>query len=405
MLAYTDRMRRTVVFGLVLALAGCAGGTSESPGVYTSMPAGGAVFAFVFDRGGRLAELDARTLAERRSVVVGYPAVARARSHEGGRMALASADGAPRITVVDLARMEAGSLMRVGGPGYVNELAWLDGRRLAVLIGHRRPRLLVVDVAARRVLSTQRLTGEIVAHASGKGALVVLVAPRRHIGPARLLVLGRSGVARAVVLGLDAGWNGRQAVPGLAVDPAVHRAVVVAPGRVVEVDLRTLSVGRHELVRHVSLFGRLRNWLEPRADAKGIPGWVRWASFVDSRRIAVTGFHSDGRRPESIGVELVDTGSWRVRNVGSEATGAAVASAAVVAFEETPNGLDVRVLEPSGRERNRLTIRRVAGLVHAAGRYAYLPDTSAMGWQVLDVVTGRVGTGRTSGSAVILEPR
>jgi hypothetical protein len=260
-------------------------------------------------------------------------------------------------------------------------------------------------VAARRVLSTQRLTGEIVTHATAREALVVLVAPRRRIGPARLLVLGRNGVARAVGLGLDAGWNGRQAVPGLAVDPAGHRAVVVAPGLAVEVDLRTLAVSRHELVRHVSLVGRLRNWLEPRADAKGYPGWTRWASFADSRHVAVTGYHSDGRRPAAIGVELIDTGSWRVRNVDSEATGAAVASAAVVAFEETPNGLDVRVLEPSGRERHRLMIRHVAGLVHAAGRYAYLPDTSAMGWQVLDVATGRVGTGRTSGPAVILEPR
>jgi hypothetical protein len=133
-------------------------------------------------------------------------------------------------------------------------------------------------------------------------------------------------------------------------------------------------------------------------------GWVRWASFVDSRRIAVTGHHSDGRPPRTIGVELIDTGSWRVRNVEPEATGAAVAAGAVVAFEQLPNGHDVRVLEPSGRERHRLTIPGVAGLVHAAGRYAYLPDTSAMGWRVLDLVTGSVGAGRTSGSAVIVEP-
>jgi hypothetical protein len=396
-------MRRSLALvALVLvASAGAAYAPEKPRGTVT--PPTRSVLAFVFDRGGRLAELDARTLAPRRDVVLGYPAEARARSPQGDRLAVAGAERGPRITVVDLDRMEARPPLHVGGPGFVYALAWLDARRLAVLIGHRRPRLLVVDVAARRVLSTHRFTGEVVDRAAAKEGLVVLVAPRSRIGPSRLLVLGRTGMTRTVGLGLEAGWNGRQAVPGLAVDPAGRRAVVVAPRRVVEVDLRTLAVRRHELVRRVSLLGRLRNWLEPRAEAKGYPGWVRWASFVDSRRIAVTGQHSDAHEPQTIGLELVDTGTWHVRSVDRESTGAAVAAGAIVAFEQIPNGLDARVLEPSGRERHRLTIRGVAGLVHAAGRYAYLPDTSAMGWRILDLVTGSVRSGRTSGSAVVVE--
>jgi hypothetical protein len=400
-------MRRVLATALVLSLAGSAGSAPDSSAPPRAVaPPGGAVLAFVFDGSGRLAALDARTLAPHRNVVVGYPAGAHAVSVDRTRIVLGSGAGAPRITIVDLRRMRSVARVELRGAGHVQAIAWLGERRLGVLVRHRNSRLLVVDVTARRVVSTRAVTADVVASAATEGALAVLVAPRRWIGPARLLVLGRDGATRTARLELEAGWDKRgQTLPGLALDASGRRAVIVAAGRAAEVDLRTLAVAEHELVRSASLLGRLRDWLEPRAHAKGHPGSVRSAFFVDRHRIAVTGFHSGGEWPQTIGVEVLDARNWRVRTVAADAIGAVTAAGAFVAFSSTEDGVDVRVLEPSGEERHRLTVAGASADVQAAGRYAYLPDDRSMRWQVLDLESGRVvGTGRTAGTAVIVEP-
>ena len=68
----------------------------------------------------------------------------------------------------------------------------------------------------------------------------------------------------------DSDYRARQSVPGLAVDPEGKRALVIpAGGRVAEVDLDSMEVAYHELSEPVSLWGRLRNWLEPARGGEG----------------------------------------------------------------------------------------------------------------------------------------
>jgi hypothetical protein len=400
-------VRRLAIVLVLTAVTGSAGG-APAPSSPPRPPTGDAVLAFVYDRRGRLAELHGVTLAPRRSVVVGYPAETHARSTDGARMALGSGAGRPRITVVDLGHMRSAAPIELRGAGHIERIAWLGERRLGVFVRHRNPRLLVVDAGARRVVSRHTVTGQVVASAAADGALVALVAPRRGIGPTRLVVLGRDGLTRTARLEIEAGWDKRgQTLPGLALDPSGRRAVVVASGRAAEVDLRSLVVANHTLSRPVSLLGRLRNWLEPTAHAKGYPGSVRWAFVVDRHRVAITGFHSDGERPRTIGVELLDTRGWRIRTVAPDAIGAAAGAGAgaFVAYRATEDGVELRVLEPSGEERHRIAAAGAVATVHVAGRYAYVPDDKSMRWYVVDLATGRlVGTGRTSATAVILEP-
>ena len=51
-------------------------------------------------------------------------------------------------------------------------------------------------------------------------------------------------------------------------------------GPVAEVDLASGRVGYHEVHEPVSLLGRLRNWLEPAAEAKTAEGAERQAVWV-----------------------------------------------------------------------------------------------------------------------------
>ena len=274
----------------LLALASCGGGAAEH-----SQEGGEQrphVLAAVYAGGGMIARLDARTLERVAAASVGFPpSTVWARSPDGRSLVVGGGDDAPEFRIVRVSPMRAtGAPVRLRGRGSVAAIAWPSPARIVALVGQgtSEPRVVVVDPRTQRVLSTTTLDGSLVVSAATSDRVVGLLGPRRSIGPARLAVVGRSGVVRTARLPLHAGWETRgalqQLMPGLALDPRGRRAVVVPPGdRAVEVDLRTLAVRAHELLRRRSLLGRLRDWLEPEARAKGIPGLVRTAVWVGDR--------------------------------------------------------------------------------------------------------------------------
>jgi hypothetical protein len=103
--------------------------------------------------------------------------------------------------------------------------------------------------------------------------------------------------------------------------------VVGSEDVVAEVDLRTFSVKYQSLRPSVSMIERLRNWLEPTAEAKA-SDWIQMgALWAGDGVLAVFGVRSvpfveDGglqERDEPLGLKLVDTDEWSVRVIDEDA--------------------------------------------------------------------------------------
>ncbi len=187
--------------------------------------------------------------------------------------------------------------------GNVAALAWGDDRVNVVLQNSGQIEIVSVDAATHRVSVAAKIDGALVGSDRVGGRLVLLTAPAQGIGTASLAVIEPTGALRSVTLaetqaGTDLGDEGsppdfakmRQNIPALAVDPDAGRAFVIpAHGSVAEVSLSTLAVSYRSLVQPVSLLGRLHDWVEPEAEAKGLTGPVRTARWLGSGVVAVTG--------------------------------------------------------------------------------------------------------------------
>jgi hypothetical protein len=116
------------------------------------------------------------------------------------------------------------------------------------------------------------------------------------------------------------GRNERR-LPGLALDSATDRAyIVAADAPVAQVDLHSLALAYHGLSAPVSFFSRVRDWLEPAAQAKGqIDGPSRSARWLGHGLIAVSGADmtpNGGAADDLIvpaGLKLIDTRAWTIR--------------------------------------------------------------------------------------------
>ena len=220
--------------------------------------------------------------------------------------------------------------------GAVGLLAWFVPERvLAVqeVCCEERQRLLAVDLAGRRVAARWPLGGTVQRVARTPGELVLLVAPAKEIGPARLAVADGSGAVRFVRLermpaGVKLlpgpGYRVEQRMPGLAVDPSGRRAFVVGPDLVAEVDLANLAVTYHQPEPPASALSRLLDWLDPPAYAKVVSGSTRSARWLGGGLLAVTGTDEDlvevprGERQIRIraaGLSLVDARNWSIRTI------------------------------------------------------------------------------------------
>jgi len=321
------------------------------------------------------------------------------------------------LLLVDLSAMRpVGKELELPEAGWVGGTIWERPGRLILLLGGEPPHVVTVDPHGPRVLRTQPLTGRLVATDAKAGRLAALLAPATRIGPARLVVVEASGAVRTVALPeIVAGWEPldhpedeyatRQRIPGLAVSPDGKRAVVVpAGGRVAEVELDSLRVSYHDLSEPVSLLGRLRNWLEPEAQAKVTEGPDRYARWLGDHYVAVTGMDNHGLSEGELdaspaGLRLIDTRDWSVRTLSDEATGIIVVRDLLLGFggpyaaDAGGEGIGLRAFGVDGEERFHVLGSVLVGWVDTAWPYGYVPHANdETKVDVVDLRTGRLVT-------------
>lgn len=282
-------------------------------------------------------------------------------SPDGSKLAIGS-DGSAEVRVVDLRswRVVGDVKLRVARRGSVFATAWAGPARVLATVvspgccGLGETTVAGIDAGRSRRLWQRRLGGSLQAGERFRRSFVlVLGPPGRSIGPSRLVLVNPDGRLRSVILpeirsgseftgGSDPArflvraWN-----PGLAVDPSGARAFVVQAGApVAEVDLRTLEVRSHTLSEPISLIGRLRDWLEPRAEAKAQEGPNRQALWLGRGLLAVTGSDShasvDSGGQEQwetpAGLKLIDTRRWSVRTLDRGTSRIALAAGTLLGY-------------------------------------------------------------------------
>lgn len=410
---------RLGLVALVASLAatglGCSGGETERPAVAEASRSDSEVLAILEDR---LASRDPRTLEElsRKSVPLPGSGWSPVFSPTGDLVAVG---GRGNVHIVDPARIKlVGRVARAAADRTLEPLAWLDQHHLLALefawmqgpgVPHVQD-LLVLDPAAGRVATRRSLGGWATHRARAGENLVLLVEPAEGIRRARLVVVGAEGDLRTVALdrvlaGGREDFQGNEVrfhfqSPGLAVDPARGRAYVVGAGSLVaEVELTTLAVSYHELSESVSLLSRLRDWLDPPAEAKISFGWSREAVWLGNGLIAVSGSDYHGLRSVAAGLKLIDVRAWAVRTLDQHVSFHRVAGDVLLAAgaesngesnSETGMGLTAFTLE--GRELwHALGDQPVWWLEVAAG-YVYVPEAvgNATVLRVIELATGRL---------------
>jgi hypothetical protein len=355
-------------------------------------------------QGLELVRLDRRTLApaSKRRLLLGKSLGAWARSPDGKRLAIGVGETLG-LRIVDTDKLRR--LGRVGTRnGQIRAMAWLTPNRI---VGAEETGIFVVDPVARRLVSARATAGHVVGVGRIRSALVLLLAPDDGIGTATLALLGADGAYRTVELRrIRAGSTypndseqppGESRHPGLAVDPSGGRAFVVGGGEpVAEIDLGSLAVSYHEPSRPISLFGRLRNWFEPKAEAKGpLLGSSRTALWLGNGKLAVTG--SDGRPgrdgvvTHAAGLTLVDTRNWSVETVQRDATTATVAAGTLLAYAvgyPELSGIGLRGYELDGDQRFHLFGFRGVSVLERLDERVFVDDGAFT--HAVDARRGRV---------------
>ena len=257
----------------------------------------------------------------------------------------------------DLRFVALGSLRLVprpialGGSGLT--LLWTNPYRIVALVQDccsNTVSIAVVDPGARRIVSRAALDGDAVAWTRAGDRLLLLVTPTNAIGPARLVIVDAVGRVQSVNLGrIVAGrsWPedqseprlGTQRIPALAADTTVGRAYVIEPdGLAAEISLDSLAVSYHELAP-ASLAARLSDWLQPKAEAKGMNGTSWHGVSLGNGFVAVTGtvehavlnagFEQMTSAPA--GLAIVDVRGWTIRMLDRGADEVAVADGLLLA--------------------------------------------------------------------------
>ena len=343
-------------------------------------------------------------------------AVAR---HEGGMV--------DALRLVDVRRMRPAGEIRIGSIGAVGLVAWPAPERLLAVqevCCDERQRLLVADVDRRRVTARRALGGTVQAVGRTARDLVLLIAPPKRIGPARLAVVGGAGDVRLVALDRvhagaealeDVDFGLRQRRPGLAVDPQGRRAYVVEDDVVAAVDLAEGTVAYHSLTERRSLAARLRDLLDPPAYAKGVTGPSRSAYWLGDGWLAVTGADEQLTEPRlrPAGLRLVDTRDWTYRVIDPGASDVRVAGRLLLATGAKLDGRDtigLRAYGLDGERRFGLFGDRQPWVDTVVDDRAYVdvgvrPDGSVAPLRIIDLARGHV-TGERAGSLpeLLLEP-
>ena len=290
------------------------------------------------------------------------------------RLLTAGSDVTAELRLFDLRRLRSLGDVELVAPnvhGLVFATTWSSSSRVLAAVvspgccGLGDTLVSAVDVNSRRVGWRRDLGGSLQAGASYRGGFVLILGPKYAIGPSRLVVAAPDGRVRTVRLTqIRSGWQrsgkGARFVsyqwnPGLALDPASGRAFVVQAGApVAEVDLRRLSGRYHELSEPISFLGRLRDWLEPEAEAKAMQGPERRAVWLGNGRLAVTGVDyqalvdSKGQEQEldsPAGLKLIDTRNWSVHTLERTTSSVTFSGGVLFAFG---TGWDSRTSKMSG---------------------------------------------------------
>jgi hypothetical protein len=296
------------------------------------------------------------------------------------------------------------------GPGGVESVAWLARDRVLAL---RHEELVVVDSAAGRIIARKAFDGYIVHVARSARYLVVLTASQDSIAPARLFVFDDRGNSRRVLLSeIGAGAHAVNEVsthrqPGLAVDPEHGRAYVVSPeGLVADVDLNAVSVVYRTASERRSLLARLRNWLEPEAQAKASSGPRRHAQWLGNGVIGVSGVDDQAyelatgflhMKEQGAGVKVIDTRSWTIRTFDSSADFFSSTSTELLAtaslwdsLSQSFSGIGLRAYAFDGSRRFELFAGKPArvDLVFRGRAYVRIGNDRAL--RIVDLRRGRV---------------
>jgi hypothetical protein len=210
--------------------------------------------------------------------------------------------------------------------------------------------------------------------------------------------------------------------------------VVPADGPLATVDLTSLAVEYHTLAEPRSLLGRLRNWLEPVAQAKASDGTSRQALWLGGGLLAVAGSddhtfigqHGEvSMRTVPAGLSLVDTNAWTVRRIDESVSHVSRAGNLLLAtgyswdsstqrqgaFGLAAYGLDgsKRFHVFSGTTLTQLRIYGdrayvgVDGIVRVGDTYMRLDDGSA--FKIVDLASGRIIGTRTASIPMLLVDR
>jgi hypothetical protein len=412
------RLKLLLLAAAVAALAGCGGSddrsaptTRSTAATTTSQPSSPVpedrLLAATSDAAGsELFWVDARTLepVDDRGVDIRFFTSVGERSPDGDLLAIGESEGGA-VQFVDVDRMRTLGRVDVGSASYVERLHWVKPDLLLASLGGTPGMVAAIDPTTQEILSVQDLGGAtLYSQAAGK-ELVSLVAPTDRIGPARLVVFDGGELREASLPDMPAGWEeiegtddsdyrARQSVPGLAVDPEGTRALVIpAGGRVAEIDLDSMEVSYHDLAEPVSFWGRLRDWLEPSAEAKSMDGPDRNAVWLPNGLVAVSGaqYSSDGDKLEitPAGLVLIDPSDWSVDRLSDEPSWVTFRGGALLAsaWSQGSDEQKLLVFDPDGTPRFTLA-RDAADLSQTNGSHLYATTYNGTRYEIVDLETG-----------------
>lgn len=411
-------------FVAVALVASAGSGQSKGVGPLTLRPAPvtNPLLGITFGRlDTRLTRLDPRTLIPRgRGISLERFAGRWSFSPDRRQLVFASAyspysESPAALRFIDVATLRPLHDLVLGPSADVQVLDWVAPDRLLTAVRSCCPAassVSLVDAVTGAVLARHSVEGELVAAGRARGALVLLREPA-SFGPVRLAVAGADGTLRTVVL--DRVLGGVSTSPffaedraGLAIDPGGGRAYVVAANSpIAEVDLASLAVSYHALAQPVSLLGRLHDWLEPRAEAKGpVERSARVALWLGDGRLAVfghdgTAYRENGSlavRTRPSGLTVIDTRSWTSQVLDPRSSWAVVARDALLSFGSTwdsakrrESGNGLRVYGRDGAKRLQLFGSRPIAVVEFFGARAFVHRSSPESdYSIVSLTTGRV---------------
>jgi hypothetical protein len=412
-------LRFLLVAAAVAALAGCGGSndtgvpTTRSTATTTTaqssspVPKDQVLAATSDAAGSELFWVDGRTLepVDDRGVEVPFFMSVGERSPDGDLLAVGESEGGA-VQFIDVDRMRTLGKADVDSASYVERLHWVKPDLLLASLGGTPGMVAAINPETQQVLSVHDLGGAALYSQPAGKELVSLVAPTSRIGPARLVVFDGSELREASLGEVPAGWEqiegtddsdyrARQSVPALAVDPEGTRALVIpAGGRVAEVDLDTMEVRYHDLTEPVSFWGRLRDWLEPSAHAKGMDGPDRNAVWLPTGLVAVSGaeYTDDGEtmKVTPAGLFLIDPSDWSVHRLSDEPSWVTFRGGALLAsaWKQSSEEQKLMAFDPEGTLRFTL-VREAADLSQTNGSHLYATTYNGTRFEIVDLETGK----------------